>query len=219
MGAPRHDELSLAACLSVNGSQPCRAGAGFYYNVRVLFVSPSGAWVRAARRSLWVSSLALVLWLLQSAIWASRVPVPLRVLVGGTAVLAALRPAGALLAVAVLVPISHVLITRVWNAHPFALAESLVLAFFAGYLWSERRRLIAGATESDVLTLPSRLFTLVVLASCLVHLAVLQVWHDYPVDYATGFVQFLGNEYLSSIPDPRYPPGQPGLFPGSRVVG
>jgi O-antigen ligase len=126
----------------------------------------------------------------------------LKVGVGGVAVLAVARPADALLVVAGLVPLSHALITRVWRAYPFALAEALVLAFLAGYLWRQRRG-VSEASPIDSLVVPSRLFALVVLASCLVQLPVLQVWHEYPLRYAASFFNFLATEYLTAASDPR----------------
>lgn len=159
-------------------------------------------WNRVARRLGWALMFALVLLLLQSAFWSERVPFVLKVAVGVLALFAALRPGDALVVVAGLVPLGHVLTTRIWNAYPFALAEALVLAFFAGYLWHERRSFEKTAIV-DGMFLSSALFSLVIFASCLVRLAELQVWHDYPLRYASSFVVFLATQYLTALPDPR----------------
>ena len=167
--------------------------------VRVLLLSPSGAWTSAIRRAAWVLLLAIVLWLVQSAIWTAGIPIILRVFVCGLAVVAAFSPAGALLIVTGLAPFAGALVTLVWQAYAFQFGEALVLAFFAGYLWSERRRLTAPASGADGLALPSRLFTLVVLASCLVQILLLQAWHDYPLPYLESFVTFLRTQYSDDV--------------------
>ncbi len=169
---------------------------------QLLFFSHS-SWARVARRVGWALTFALVLLLVQSAFWTDRVPWALKLGVGGVAVLAAARPADALLVIAGLVPFGHVLVTAVWNAYPFALSEALVLAFLAGYLWRQRLGVFEAASPVDSLVMPSELFALVVLASCLVQLAVLQVWHDYPLPYATGYANFLATKYLTTLTDPR----------------
>ena len=66
----------------------------------MLFFSDSAAWTRAARRAGWALMLTLVLLLVQSALWTDRVPWVLQVGVAGVALLAAVRPADALLVVA-----------------------------------------------------------------------------------------------------------------------
>jgi len=157
----------------------------------------------AARHAIWALCLAIVVWLLQSALWTARIPLPLRALVAGTAALSAVRPAFGLLLVAALAPLGNVLTNRIWQSHPFAFSEALVLAFFAGYFWAERRRLVRPPDAPDPVLLPARLFTLVVVASGAVQFVVLQVWHDYPLPYAASFLQYLRTGYLTSVPDPR----------------
>jgi len=167
-------------------------------------VFPSVAdWSRVARRVGWALTLALVILLIQSTFWDARVPWALKLAVAAVAVLSAWRPADGLLAVAGLVPFGHVLVTSVWRVYPFALAEALVLAFLAGYLWRHRPGALEAGAPPDHLAVPSRLFALVVLASCLVQLAVLQVWHDYPLRYAASFVDYLATGYLTTVLDPR----------------
>ena len=160
-------------------------------------------WSLVVRRVGWALSLALVLLLLQSAFWSERVPVVLKVAVAGLAILAAVRPGHALLLVAGFVPFGHFLITRVWDAYPFALSEALVLAFLTGYLWHRRPQRSEISAPPDGLNLPAKLFALVVLGSSLVQLAELQVWHDFPLRYAESFADFLVTDYLATMLDPR----------------
>lgn len=169
---------------------------------QLLFFSNS-LWARVARRVGWAVTFALVLLPAQSAFWPHHVPWVLKVGVGGVAVLAAARPAEALLLIAGLVPFGHVLVTSVWNAYPFALGEALVLAFLAGYLWRQRRGVCEATSPADSLVVPSGLFALVIFASCLVQFAVLQVWHDYPLTYAAGYLSYLATKYLTTLTDPR----------------
>lgn len=160
-------------------------------------------WNSVARRVGWALTLALVVLLIQSTFWETRVPWALKIAVAAVAVLSAWRPADGLLVVAGFVPFGQVLVTSVWRAYPFALSEALVLAFLAGYLWRQRRGALEAGTRADHLVVPSRLFALVVLASCLVQFDFLRVWHDYPLRYAASFVDYLATGYLTTILDPR----------------
>jgi O-antigen ligase len=171
-------------------------------SVRLISSSRFEFWNRIARRFGWMLTLALVLLMLRSAFSSEQVPFALKMIVGGLALLAALRPGDALIVVAGLVPLANVLTRRIWSAYAFALSEALVLAFIAGYLWHERRSF--GKTAApDGMYLASRLFSLLILASCLVQLAELQTWHNYPLLYASGFISFLANDYLTPNLDPR----------------
>ena len=175
-----------------------RGGTIFF---KSLFSGHDTAWARASRRVGWAASLVLVVLLDQSALWASHVPWPLKILVCTVAVLAAVRPGDALVVVAGLAPLGYALVTNIPDASPFGLSEALVLAFFAGYLWW--RRPAISRMQPDGFALPTRLFALVVLASCAVQFVVVQVWHDYPLQYATDFIRFLATEYLTTLLDPR----------------
>jgi len=155
------------------------------------------------RAVVWLTQLALVLLLLQSSFWSGQVPWSLKLVVGGTAILAAFRPADALLVVAGLVPLGYAMVTRIWNAYPFGLSEALALAFLAGYLWHRRPGAAACSPAGDRLTLPAYLLGLIVVASCLVQIAVLQFRHDYPLPYARDFIRFLATGYLTTVPDWR----------------
>jgi hypothetical protein len=170
----------------------------------VRVVPPSLAdWSRLARHVRWALTLALVILLIQSAFWDARVPWALKFGVASVAILSAWRPGVGLLAVAGLVPFGAILASSVWQTYPFALSEALVLAFLAGYLWWQHRGALEQRAANDRLAVPSRLFALVVLASCLVQFAVLQVWHDYPLRYAAQFTEYLATEYLTTVADPR----------------
>jgi hypothetical protein len=166
-----------------------------------LFFRHDSAWARASRRVGWAAALVLVLLLDQSALWTSHVPWPLKILVIAVAILAAVRPGDALVVAAGLVPLGHVIVTSIPGAYPFGLSEALVLAFFAGYLWW--RRPTISTLRPDGFALPTTLFAVVVLASCAVQFVVVQVWHDFPLQYATDFLRFLATEYLTTLLDPR----------------
>ena len=92
----------------------------------------------------------------------------------------------------------------IWSAYPANATEALVLAFLVGWLsrtWRSSSRL---SWPSAALTTPTLLFFGVVLASCIVQVAVLQVWKDYPWSFVQDFFStFLAREYLSSNPDLR----------------
>jgi O-antigen ligase len=166
-----------------------------------LFSGHDSAWARASRRVGWAASLVLVLLLGQSALWTGHIPWPLKILVVAVAVLAAIRPGHALVILAGLAPLGHVMVTSIPGAYPFGLSEALVLAFFAGYLWW--RRPAISRMRPDSFALPTRLFALVVLASCAVQFVVVQIWHDYPLQYASDFIRFLATGYLTTLLDPR----------------
>ena len=170
--------------------------------INVVF-SSFADWSSVARRVGWALTLALVILLIQSTFWDARVPWALKLAVAAVAVLSARRPADGLLVIAGLVPFGHVLVTSVWHAYPFALAEALVLAFLAGYLWRQRPGTLDASDPADHLAVPSRLYALVVLASCAVQYSVLQIWHDYPLRYAASFVDYLATGYLTRVLDPR----------------
>ena len=160
-------------------------------------------WKRYIRAVGWASTWSFVLLLLQSAFWTPRIPIALKVLVALLFILSAVRPTTALVALAGLVPIGHLLSTRVWQVYPFSLSEALVLAFLAGYLWTRRTAWCEPTTPADQLLLAVRLFSTIVLASAAVQLAVFQVWTDAPVRYAVRFVDYLFRDYLTTIPDIR----------------
>lgn len=163
---------------------------------------PAGAWPGRLRRLGQTAVLLFVLLILQSAFWEPRVPWALALGIVALAGVSAFRPDLGLIAVAVAVPFGHVLVTSVWAAYPFALSEACVLAFLAGALGRDLvvpRR----AGGPDALAVSAGLFAAIILASCLVQVAVLQVWHDYPAPFARALAAYFGREYLTSIGDPR----------------
>lgn len=156
------------------------------------------------RAALWALLLALLVLLVQSALWTPRLALPLRITVVAIGVTAALTPRVALLGLALLVPCAHVLVTRVFSAYPFEFAEAMLLAFFAGYLWASRRDWVdQGAGDDAGLRWPSLAFGLVVVTSCVVQVRTLQLWQDDPGRYAASFVRFLQSGYLTDALDPR----------------
>jgi len=82
-----------------------------------LFSGHDSAWARASRRVGWAASLVLVLLLGQSALSTGHVPWPLKILVVAVAVLAAIRPGHALVIVAGLAPLGHVMVTSIPGAY------------------------------------------------------------------------------------------------------
>jgi O-antigen ligase len=160
-------------------------------------------WAGKARLAGWVLSFAFVLFLAQAPLLNPALPILLKLLLAGVGIWAAFSPSTALLAVVGLVPLGHVLVVSVWHVYPFNLGEALVLVFVAGYLWAERRRMVSGAAPADPIAAPAWLFAVIVVASCAVQYEIVQLWHDYPIDYAKSFVRFMATDYLSLVPDPR----------------
>ena len=142
--------------------------------------------------------------LAQSVVWSDHVPLVLKAGVAAVAVLAALRPADALLVVAGLVPFGHVLVTSVSGCLSVRRRRSVRAgAFLPAICGGNGTRCSTRHHQPGAWLFRRGLFALVVLASCVVQYAVLQVWHDYPLTYAAGFVHYLATEYLTAVPDPR----------------
>lgn len=127
----------------------------------------------------------------------------LRAIVPIVLLVSAVRPSAGLIAVALVAPVAHVLVTTVFNAYPFELAEATMLAFLAGYLWATRRSLVGEERGVDPLALPAAVFCLVVIAACAEHFRVLQLWRNYPLDYTQETLRLLWTSYLTEYPDPR----------------
>lgn len=147
--------------------------------------------------------LALVILLLQPSAWHPLVPLPLRILIVAIAAGAAWRPDIAVLAVAALVPFGHVLVTSVWSAYPFAAAEAVVLAFLAGCLVRHLAGRSLANRPFDTVECLAMLWAAAIATSFVVQVKVLQVWHDYPWEYAMSFLAYLGRDYLTTMSDPR----------------
>jgi O-antigen ligase len=162
-----------------------------------------GIWGDAGRRIGWTVMLLAVLLLVQSAFWASHVPWVLKAIVAGCGAFAVVRPAEALLLVAGLTPFTFAITTQVWPSYPFSFDEAIVLAFLAGYLSNRIRAASPSRRPRDPMSVASTLLAVVVLASAVGQIPVLQVLHDYPDRYASDFFNFLISGYLTSLPDPR----------------
>ncbi len=173
------------------------------YNTKTVTPVGSAVALRATRAVVWTLLLLCIVLLLQSALWTPRIPLVLRGAVWLELLVSAVAPALGLLCVALIAPLGHVLVTRVFSVYPFELAEALMLAFFAGYLWARRRSWLGGVMSTDGLTLPTAAFALVVAAACMEHFRVLQLWRDYPVNYVLNTVESLRTSYLVDYPDPR----------------
>jgi O-antigen ligase len=177
-----------------------------YYNTTAVVTSRFAVPMAVVRAIQWAALLVVVVLLGMSSLTTAAVPMPLRAVVVGTAILAAISPRAGLVAVAGLAPLGYVLafdlIAR-WQECRFDLSQAVVLAYFAGYLWATRRRFLQVERERDSLALPAAVFSVVVVASLLVDLRVLQVWHDYPLDYTASLFRFLHSDFLVAAPDRR----------------
>ncbi len=171
--------------------------------LRILQTPPVRSLARRAPVAGRALQLAAVILLAQSLFWTARVPFVLKLATAALGVLAYARPGEALLVVIGLLPFTYVLTTRVWDAHPLALAEALVLAFLAGYLTRSWRWRDTGRIRPDALSTPAWVLALVLLASCAVQATVVRVWHDYPLAYAWTFLTYLARDYLTTVPDGR----------------
>ena len=149
--------------------------------------------------------VGLVLLLAQSFFWADNVPIVLKLGIGALGCLSAVHPQGALLLVAGITPLGRLLSTRLWpEAYPANVTEAIVLAFLAGWLVRSAHRTRGSRVASDPVWMPIGLLGMVIVASLLVHVAVLQVWKDYPWAFAQQLATFLGRDYLTiAIPDAR----------------
>src|SRR5262249_41521673 len=154
-----------------------------YYNTCTVPTSRFAGPVQVARAARWAASLILIVILVKSALTTAAVPVLLRILVVATAVLSGVSPQAGLGAVGLLGPLGYALAFGTiasWQDCPFDLGQAIVLAYFAGYLWAMRRRWLDTDRPSDPLAVPAAAFIAVVIASLVVQLRLLQVWHDYP---------------------------------------
>jgi hypothetical protein len=154
---------------------------------------PSGSFVR---RTASITCGALLLipfgWFVASRV----VPIPLRLIVSGLWLLAAVRPRAALVTLALLAPFGSVLLTLSGSA-PVPYTESLVLATLSGMLiaaaWAGDRR-VQASTPS--LAWPAAMFVAVVIASLGVALGVSQAGLDSRRLFVESFGTFFAREYL-----------------------
>ena len=141
----------------------------------------------------------LALTLAQSLFWADNVPLVLKFGIATVGVLAYLRPPEALLVVAGIAPLSRMFGTRIWpEAYPARITEALVLTFLAGWLIRSLRNRSLCDDAAPTIKTPALLFGATVGTSCLVHIAVLQVWKDYPWEFAKYFSHYLATGYLTN---------------------
>ncbi len=147
----------------------------------------------------------LVFAVAQSFFWADHVPLVLKLGVGAVGCLAFVRPAEALLVVAGVTPLARMFGTRIFTeAFPARVTEAIVLAFLSGWLLRTLRPTDHTPPVPAAIRTPALLLGVTVAASCVVHLTVLQVWKDYPWEFAQFFVKYLTTGYLTApIPDPR----------------
>lgn len=160
------------------------------------------AWPRGTWRAV---TFVWPLLLLSSLFLAPRVPLAIKVFTGFLGVLAFLQPGEALVVMVGLLPLSHVVATRIWELYPLALSEVLVLAFLTGYLARRAFREFPDLRSGggDLLYLLAWTFGLVVLTSALVQFRVVQTWHDDLVPYTGSFLAYLVRDYLTTAPDAR----------------
>jgi O-antigen ligase len=171
-----------------------------------VITSRTEAPARALRAVQWALLLLLVVTLLWSALVSPLVPAGVRALLLALVLLTAVSPGWGLAALSTLGPLGYLIATRTvadWDVSPLDLPQALVLAFFAGYIWAERRNWLWPERPRDPFAVPARLFTVVVAGSLLVQLHYLQVWHDFPLPYAREFLRYLHTDYLTTSPDVR----------------
>lgn len=150
-----------------------------------------GSMATAAR----AAAAALLILVASSILRIDWVPLPVAVLVCAVGVLAAFRPAAALLIVAGGTPVAAWLL-RGWNPGA-AWAEALVVAFGAG--WATRRLLAPDRDPAlpPALAAPVRLFTWVVVTSAAAQLAV-DLTRLGGSEFAGRTARFLTREYFVS---------------------
>jgi O-antigen ligase len=140
---------------------------------------------------------AVVLLLVQSTLWSNAVTVWMRVIIVMTALVAYFRPHYGLLIVAALAPVSQV-ISRLVDSQLRA-PEALVLAFLAGTLvrgWTLQELRRFRGTRLELVAL---IFALLVAASCVEQLWVLQIRSDFVGPFLLSVLDYSVNGYLSSL--------------------
>ncbi|MQG69940.1 MAG: hypothetical protein FI707_14270, partial [SAR202 cluster bacterium] len=160
------------------------------------------AWGTANPRTVLVmlAPASVTVLILQSFLTANHVPIVLKLTVGLVGAVAFVRPVSGLLIIAGLVPLGHVLTTRIWpEAYPANATEALVLAFLAGWLLHGLRRGDSAPRLDNRLRMPALLFGAVVVASLVVQVAVLQVWKDYPWPFILQIVTHLTRDYFTAV--------------------
>lgn len=141
---------------------------------------------------------AVVLLLIQSAFWSSRVSLWMQAIVVAIALLSYFRPRYGLLALAVLVPLAQVG-SRTLDSTMRG-GEALALAFLAGVLirtWTLRGFRAFPAFPSTRLETAALIFGIIVAASCAEQIWFLQVQRDYPWTFVEGLMAYASREYIT----------------------
>jgi O-antigen ligase len=156
--------------------------------------------LQAASRLLIHASLAIftgvVLLLIQSAFWSNRVSAWMQAIIFATALLSYFRPQYGLLALAALAPLGQVG-SRTLDSNMRG-AEALVLAFLAGALvrgWTLRQFRTFPSTRLDIAAL---IFGLVVAASCLEQIWMMQIQTDFTWPFAQDVLSYASRNYVTS---------------------
>jgi putative inorganic carbon (hco3(-)) transporter len=149
--------------------------------------------VSGSSRALLLAAACVLLAPLGSGLTSGWVSVPLKALVVAVLAITLWRPRDGLLVVAGLTPLAGLLLP-IGRVPPIRLAEALVLAFLCGWL----ARLAATSRREDRPPLPPALalFAIVLLASCVVELATLQIATDYPGAFAQRAWWFVRRAFL-----------------------
>ncbi len=137
---------------------------------------------------------------LASGFTAGAVSLPLKAVVFAVLIVTVWRPADGLAVVAGLAPLAGLLVP-IGRVPPIRLAEAFVLAFLCG--WLVRSALGARRHVSPALWLRAVLFAVIILASCAVELAALQIATDYPGAFIQRAWTFLHRVFL--LPSGDFP--------------
>lgn len=140
---------------------------------------------------------AIVLLLFQSIFWTPSASLALRTLAAAVAVLTYFRPHLGLVAVVAFTPLGRLLNELL--ASPARVAEALALACLAGALLRAWRRgrfrdFSAGRLEAGALV-----FGLIVAASCLEQLWLLQMQSDFPGLFVSRFANYAATQYIGAF--------------------
>ena len=131
----------------------------------------------------------------QAILWSPDAPLTMKATIIALAALAFARLDAALLVLAAVAPFGYLLTSQLWSSQPTRGTEAFVLAVLAGGLarrwWRPSEKSPAAAPEAAAVWVLSG----VVLASCLVQLAVFQVWQDFPGPLVSRLALFLARDY------------------------
>ena len=169
------------------------ASAGAEYNM----LNRLQAAARLAIRACLVLFTGVVLLLIQSAFWSNRVSARMQAIIFASALLSYFRPRYGLLALAVLAPLGQVG-SRTLDSRMRG-AEALVLAFLAGALvrgWTLREFKTFPSTRLEAAAL---IFALVVAASCLEQIWLMQVQMDFAWTFAQEILGYASRRYITTF--------------------